>query len=117
MTLRPTSRIGRALAISWLLAYIGLSVWSLADNDIGLAIVLFVGLLALTFPLGFFVHPLNQVLFMAAESSGIPVSGEVARAVGLLVMAVVGYAQWFIAVPAGIRVLWPTPDSQSTIEK
>jgi hypothetical protein len=105
------------LAISWLLAYIGLSMWSLTDPDKGVAIVLFVGLLALTFPLGFYTPLFNELLSMAAESWGVPMSAEVARAVGLLAMAAVGYAQWFIAVPAGIRVLWPTPDSQSTMEK
>jgi hypothetical protein len=102
MTILPHNWIARFLLALWLAACVAVLVFAfdardIHDTDIAFAYLM----LFLTFPIGYVFAALAGVVFYALNSMfGIVVPGGfVLNLVSWVFLVVIGYFQWFIAVP------------------
>ena len=105
----PTSRTGRLLAYVWLALCLGLLLFAYLQRQVHDMPQAFTwGLIALTFPIGL---PTGAVVGMSMTQAythlGLPYSPFWDLLPSWLVMVACGYWQWFIAVPALARKLFP----------
>jgi hypothetical protein len=109
MHILPTSQIGRALAALWFASCIALLVFAYVQRGVHDMPVAFTWLLiALTFPIGFPTGAIVGMLMSWAYAKlGLPYLPFADLVPSWLVMVMFGYLQWFVAVPAAIRRLFP----------
>ena len=98
----PKSTAGKVAAITYLVACAAVLAFAIAGREIrDTDIVVAYAMLLLSFPAGYVVAALfGGVGYVLHEALGIIVPGGLANnVVAVVAFAVVGYAQWFIAVP------------------
>jgi hypothetical protein len=106
-TLIPHARLGRVLALLWLLACLALLAFAYlkrAAPDMPQAFTW--GLIALSFPIGL---PAGAAVGMsmswAYANAGLPYEPFTDLLPSWLVMVLAGYLQWFVGLPAACRWL------------
>jgi len=102
----PKSAAGKVAAVTYLVACAAVLAFAIAGRAIrDTDIVVAYAMLLLSFPAGFAVAALFAgVGYFLYEAFGIIVPGGLANnVVAVIAFAVVGYAQWFIAVPSLYR--------------
>src|SRR5258708_37103925 len=103
MALIPQSVVGRAIAIVWIVACVGMLIFAWVQQSIHDMPVAFIWLMIfLTFPIGYAVALIVGILSSTFPGTGTyhPFWDVVPMWIAL---TVAGYAQWFVLLPAAWR--------------
>lgn len=106
MTILPSSLAGKILASIWITACVSVPIFAFVNRDIkDTDIVVISAMLFLTFPAGIAYVGLVTLVLMALDSLlGVtPSGGFIFNFVVWVPMAILGYAQWFLLLPAAFR--------------
>jgi len=106
MAVLPSSLVGKILASIWVTACVSVPIFAFVNRDIkDTDIVVISAMLFLTFPVGIAFVGLVTLVLMALDSLlGVTVpSGFIFNFVIWVPMAILGYVQWFLLLPAAFR--------------
>lgn len=106
MAMLPSSLIGKILAFIWIAACVSVPIFAFVNRDIkDTDIVVISAMLILTMPAGIAFVGLVTLILMAFESLlGVtPPTGFIFNFVVWVPMAILGYVQWFLLLPAAFR--------------